>query len=352
MATVPEPVNNMLAGYVSLLPIFKGDGSPPTINDFFILFEEIAYLAQWNSSQKLILAKSRCRDMALQYLLDSVDVKSVKEFDEFKILMIEHFRERVPMGQRMQEFLACVQKETETVPQFATRIKKFSTYLAPQLSEQPGAEARIAAKQVTDSLLLGQFLTGINQSIRRFVLAQNPPTLEKAIEAATQEEVNDRLTKQIAQIRLVDRADIDQQMTRGRDGQIAQLAPTRHYYRQPKTLPLCLHPPGTCRFEKSSQLPSCGKRRQPGEANPRYTVLFGAGRARTYRRFQRDEGQEARRPGQAYPRAIPLARGRPVGEERAQYGQMFSPVGRQQERENVLFKERKKKTPTKRMGRA
>lgn len=279
MTTSQEPVTNMIADYVSLLPIFKGDGSLPTINDFFSLFEEIAYLAQWNSSQKLILAKSRCRDMALQYILDSVDVKSVGEFNEFKGLMVEHFKERVPIGQRMQEFLACVQKETEMVPQFATRIKKFSIYLSPQLHEQSGAEARAAAKQTTDSLLLGQFLTGVSPSIRRFVLAQNPQTLERAIEVATQEEGNDKLTKEIAQVRLVDRADSGQERMSGNEGQIAQLAPTRQYWRQPKTLPMCLYPSGTCQFERNRQLPSCIKRQKPGEANSRYSITFGAGRA-------------------------------------------------------------------------
>lgn len=165
MTTSQEAGANIITGYVALLPVFKGDGSPRTINDFFILFEEIASLAQWNSSQKLILAKSRCRDLALQFILDSEDVKSVREFVEFKSLMIEHFKQRVPIGQRMQEFLACIQWESESIPQFATRIKKFSVYLAPQLPEQSGPEAKTAAKLTTDSLLLGQFLTGINPSI-------------------------------------------------------------------------------------------------------------------------------------------------------------------------------------------
>lgn len=93
MATAPETAANLITGYVALLPIFKGDGSPPAINDFFILFEEIADLAQWNSSQKLILAKSRCRDVALQFLLDSEDVKSIIEFADFKSIMMEHFKQ-------------------------------------------------------------------------------------------------------------------------------------------------------------------------------------------------------------------------------------------------------------------
>lgn len=316
MATAPETAANLITGYVALLPIFKGDGSPPAINDFFILFEEIADLAQWNSSQKLILAKSRCRDVALQFMLDSEDVKSIIEFADFKSIMMEHFKQRVPIGQRMQEFLACIQQESESIPQFATQIKKFSAYLAPQLPEQAGIEVKNAAKTTIDSLLLGQFLTGISPSIRRFVLAQNPLTLDKAVEVATQEEVNDNLTKQIARIRLVDRADVDQQRSRRSEGQIAQVAPTSHYWRHPKSLPLCLHPQGTVTFERKGPFPSFIKRRSPGESNARYCMDYGAGRARTYQGSRRGDRQRDRRPGEDYPRAIPLARGRPAAEDR------------------------------------
>lgn len=56
--------------------------------------------------------------------------------------------------------------------------------------------------------------------------------------------------------------------------------------------------------------------------------------------------------GEDYPRAIPLARGSPAAEERTQYGQGFPPPGRHLNNENAPFKERKKKTPTRRLGRA
>lgn len=352
MATPPDPSANMISGYISLLPIFKGDSTPPTIIDFFILFEEIAALAQWNSSQKLILAKSRCRDAALQYLLDSVDVKSVTDFVQFKTLMIERFRERVPVGQRMQEFLTCIQKGTEPVAQFATRLKKFSTHLEPQLAEKISPEARAASRKVIESLLLGQFLAGIKPSIRRFVLAQNPPTLDKAIEVATQEEVNDSITRQIARIRLVDQAEPEDGANTNSEGQVAQLLPTRNYWRQPKTLPLCLHPQGTCVFEKTHQLPSDTKRRKPGGANSRFMITYGKGRARFYKGNERRYDPQLQRPGEITPRVVPVCRGRPVEESRPQYGRLPSPPRRYRPGGEMHMNERKKKTPTRRIGRA
>lgn len=176
------------------------------------------------------------------------------------------------------------------------------------------------------------------------MLAQNPLTLDRAVEVATQE-VNDKLTKQIAQIRLVDRADGDQQQLRVSKGQIAQVAPTRHYWRQPKSLPLCMHPPGTVTFQRKGPLPSFIKQRNPGEPNARYCMDFGAGRARTYRGARRGDCQGDRRPGEDYPRAIPLARGSPAAEERTQYGQGFPPPGRHLNNENAPFKEQKKRRP-------
>ncbi|GFT62624.1 hypothetical protein TNCV_3095811 [Trichonephila clavipes] len=68
----------------------------------------------------------------------------------------------------------------ESVQEFAARINK----LGIQIFQSSNSGLTTAARNANDQLLQSRFISGLRNDIRRFVLAQDPNTLEESINAA------------------------------------------------------------------------------------------------------------------------------------------------------------------------
>lgn len=182
------PVTNTIAGFLGLIPSFTGSEEFLTPAQFIESIEEVSQLAGWTDAEKLLIAKTRIKGGASEFLSNHHDVRQVRAFETFKKYFLEYFEKQLPLAVKLQQFTSCKQKAGESVKQYAGRVKNLAfDYLQGANFEIPEVES------IADKTRLSQFLSGLNVKLQRAVLSHNPTTLEKAIEVAILEEANERI---------------------------------------------------------------------------------------------------------------------------------------------------------------
>lgn len=106
------------------------------------------------------------------------DIKSENVYDKFKKSALDRFEPVEVLSHAISNLMATMQKPTETVDEFATRIR-LAGRKAVRTSTDP-AETKIR-QDVLGENLLAQFLRGLKKSIRRQVLSRSPKTFAEAI---------------------------------------------------------------------------------------------------------------------------------------------------------------------------
>ncbi|XP_023235798.1 uncharacterized protein LOC111635159 [Centruroides sculpturatus] len=172
-----------LGGMIPLIPSFAGDVDGLRVTDFFESLDEIAKLTNWSKAQCLGVAKLKLTGIARDFAWKDAKMKEVMTYEEFKKLMIKRF-DREPISLRLQKFHACVQARDEDVQTYAVRLQ---TLVVETIEEQPGDKAqeeevvKRCQQKERDKCLLVQFLSGINDRIKRQVMSKEPDTFDKAV---------------------------------------------------------------------------------------------------------------------------------------------------------------------------
>lgn len=181
---VPQPQEHV-AGYINMIKNFSGTEPFYRAEQFFQEVQNIAVIANWTPATTLAICKAKFRERAAEFLSESEELRAAQDFDTFRNLVIARFQAKEPLVVRMQKFTTCRQLSDENVIQYATRIKSLSTRYFGSTGEVT-AEVRA----ISDSATAGQFVAGLNDKIKRFVLSKGPVTLEEAINCAILEEQN------------------------------------------------------------------------------------------------------------------------------------------------------------------
>ncbi|GFS93643.1 hypothetical protein TNCV_3775881 [Trichonephila clavipes] len=84
------------------------------------------------------------------------------------IVLISSYERTVPLSTRLQSFSSCQQGVSESVQEFAARIKKLGT----QIFQSGNSVQTTAAHNDNDQLLQSRFISGLRNDIRRFVLTE------------------------------------------------------------------------------------------------------------------------------------------------------------------------------------
>ncbi|GFY39588.1 hypothetical protein TNIN_375301 [Trichonephila inaurata madagascariensis] len=126
-----------------------------------------------------------------EYFLSDPANSQLTNFDDIAQVLISRFERTVPLSTRLQLFFSCQQGVSESVQEFAARIKKFGT----QIFQSGNSVKTTAARNANDQLLQSRFVSGLRNDIPRFVLTRDPNTLDESINAALIEEQNFKLNE-------------------------------------------------------------------------------------------------------------------------------------------------------------
>lgn len=201
MENAKESASAMAPGILALsnlIPSFGGDGS---VKEFVTIVEQIAAMGLWIDATTLCLCKCKMMGAAREFVWNDAKAKSAKTFAELKKVLLDRF-DTEPQTVRVQRFMGARQLPSEDVRSFATRVQILAQ--ATVVSSDGSQDAR---SQIRQELLLeqmrSQFVAGLRDPVRRFVMSRDPKSFDEAVDFAAREESNESLSNGVAGVRLV-----------------------------------------------------------------------------------------------------------------------------------------------------
>ncbi|GFY71902.1 hypothetical protein TNIN_492971 [Trichonephila inaurata madagascariensis] len=111
---------------IELIPNYEGSESI-RIRRFLNKINDVTELGKWSSSEKVTILKLKLTGIAEEYFF--VRSSQLTNFDDIAQVLISRFERTVPLSTRLQLFSSCQQGVSESVPEFAARIKKLGTQI-------------------------------------------------------------------------------------------------------------------------------------------------------------------------------------------------------------------------------
>lgn len=179
----------LLASCAPLIEPFNPSNRHFTAKHFFQSLEEVANLAKWRDTDKLLIAKSKLRGEAADFLAQSPDLRVTSNYEQFKESVLERFETEEPLAVRLSALSNCYQRDGESVKEFATRLKAVAHNY---LQERPDDPPRLSAMH--DKTKLAQFVQGLKPHLKRVVLSADCSDFASCVRKATAEEMYAAMT--------------------------------------------------------------------------------------------------------------------------------------------------------------
>lgn len=184
--------------FINLLPEYRGDNDELSVNEFLNKLNQIGLISNWTDQEKLIIAKLKLKDSAANHLTIDSEINNTNDFQQFSDLLIQRFQKRIPLATTLQNFAQCNQGDSESVQNYAARIRKLAVGI---LSPEEHSREVLAAH---DRMIQARFTSGLKENIQRPVLSKGPRNFSEAVEIAQTEELNDSM---VAQSRISNKSD-------------------------------------------------------------------------------------------------------------------------------------------------
>lgn len=184
-----------------VVPTFSGDKLGMSISDFFCMLEEIARMGGWSDAQLLGMAKCKMAGAAHDFAWRDENVKAAESFAQFKKLALAYF-DTEPQHARLQRFREARQMIEEDVRSYASRLQRLGRD-ALRREEEGDPQKQKYAEEMLREEMRSQFVAGLRDPVRRFVLSRKPDTFDEAVATALDEERNEALTGTTERVRVV-----------------------------------------------------------------------------------------------------------------------------------------------------
>ncbi|GFW68148.1 hypothetical protein TNCV_1880301 [Trichonephila clavipes] len=175
---------------IDFIPMYDGDESLG-IRRFLEKINDVANLGKWSNAEKVTILKLKLAGIAEEFFLSDPTHSHLTEFHDVARVLIARFQRTIPLSTRLQLFSSSFQGSSESVQEFAARIKKLGT----QIFQSSNTAQNMQVRNANDQLLQSRFISSLRNDIRRFVLARDPNNLEESINAALIEEQNVKLNQ-------------------------------------------------------------------------------------------------------------------------------------------------------------
>ncbi|KAG0417619.1 hypothetical protein HPB47_005469 [Ixodes persulcatus] len=139
--------------------------------------------------------------VAKEFVWNDARARSAKTFAELRLILLGRF-DTEPQTVRMQRFMSARQLPSEDVRSFATRVQMLAR--ATVMDSDGSEEARSLIRQeLLVEQMRSQFVAGLRDPVRRFVMSRDPKSFDEAVDVAAKEEANESLSNGVAGIRVV-----------------------------------------------------------------------------------------------------------------------------------------------------
>lgn len=198
-----------------MVPIFSGDGNGTSVNDFILVLEQVAQMGGWNDTQKIGIAKCKMSGRAYEFAWHEERMKSVASFTDFKQLFLGRF-DSESRSARLEKFMGARQQADEDVRAFATRVQRLGQRTLVLYEGERAKQKEDAARELLEDQMLTQYVHGLRDPVRRFVLSRDPKSFEEAVSVAHKEERNDQQVTSNQAVRTVAANDSELKEVRSR----------------------------------------------------------------------------------------------------------------------------------------
>jgi hypothetical protein len=186
-------VNSNRFEMINLIPEFSGDLKGGTkVKEWIDKIDSVAQLLDWTQDERCIVGRLRAKGQALTFI-NTTDLRKTVSWKTFRSMIIERFQIEEPTAYKVQRYLNCKQLPGEPVLEYATRIRALA-YRTIKL-DGTTLEKQIRTKVLEESLL-DQFLLGLDNKIKRYVLIGQPKSFQEAVNLACKETLNELMVKE------------------------------------------------------------------------------------------------------------------------------------------------------------
>jgi Retrotransposon gag protein/Zinc knuckle len=187
-------------GVVNTVPIFHGRHEE-NINFYFTKLEQAAMIGQWDMAEQYLFAKQQLKDDAFEYAESDPKCRAADTYHAFKTAMCDRYRKKETTRFYREQLLSLKKKDSETVEDFADRIKVINvkTY---QLGDS--AERNEVILEEADQRGLDAFLNGLAGTLGEKVRLAQPKNFQEAVSAAVAVvEVNRRAGNDVGTVKKI-----------------------------------------------------------------------------------------------------------------------------------------------------
>lgn len=177
-----------LGPLITVIENYYGENKPPTIESFLQQLEEVSKLGGWSEKSKVAIARIRMKGDAAEFMNANPHLRKLENWKTFKSALLTRFARQEPLAHKLQRFHECIQKSSETVNEYVTRLKLAGNRTLKVTEDREENDMRA---QLLEETMQAQFIRGLRQNIRRFVMSRNPASFDEAVTVAINEELNE-----------------------------------------------------------------------------------------------------------------------------------------------------------------
>ncbi|XP_075730175.1 uncharacterized protein LOC142771998 isoform X1 [Rhipicephalus microplus] len=180
----------ILAGMV---PSFTGGDTGPDVGVFLKILEQVGHLGGWRDNELVCIARCNMAGTAHNFAWWDDGVAAAATFSEFIYLALKRF-DTEPLIFKTEQFSNARQRADEEVRSFASRLRMLGTATLVSSDSEDPVKASLH-REILAEHLLSQYLLGLRDPVRRFVLFRDPKTFDEAIAIAVKEEQNEKVSR-------------------------------------------------------------------------------------------------------------------------------------------------------------
>lgn len=191
MENQPNPIPGAVAAVparlidlsvANLVEVFRGDGTGPSVKDFFRLFENAAATGRWSKDDMLRLLQMKVKGPAATFLSTSLDLLGPEaSYDELKKSVIDRFTGRQTQHFHYANLSNAIQQRNESVEAFGDRIRRLGTLT---ITPRGNPEEQRIVQEEAEKRMLHAFLHGLSGLTGQVTRHKFPETWDEALQYA------------------------------------------------------------------------------------------------------------------------------------------------------------------------
>jgi hypothetical protein len=174
----------------NLVEVFRGDGTGPTVKDFFRLFESAAATGRWSKEDMVRILQLKVKGAASTFLSSLLDKYGTgAEYATLKKEITDRFTGKHSQHYHYSNLTNAIQMKNESVEAFADRVRRLGT-----LTIQPRADAaeQRIVREEAERRMLHAFLHGLTGVTGQVTRHKFPETWEEAVQYAVMVAADER----------------------------------------------------------------------------------------------------------------------------------------------------------------